>query len=431
MSDPDALPQHFGDLAALAAAYDTPLVVYSQALLLENGRRLRSVLPPRAEVAYSAKANPNPAIVRLFSGEGLLVEVASAGELASALRAGVAPSKLLLGGPAKRREAIDLAIAAGVPTLLVESLNDLARVREAAQAAGAVVEVALRVNPGSLPSQSVLRMGGLASPFGIDEQQIPHVVRACGVDGLRFAGLFLYAGSQHFDAQDIVENTRYLCRLARRLAREGLPAPSFLDFGGGFGVPEDAAQPELDLGQLRTGLEQVFVEDMAELIQGGLRRAVFESGRFLVNSAGIYLTRVLDLKQSHGRQFAILDGGINNLGVRQLPYRTFEPPIQVWGKEPGPPGEQTALVGPTCTPVDVVHKGCCLPRLEPGDLVLIRNFGAYALSYSPIHFCGHPWPAEVLVACDGTRSLVRRRGRLEEACGLGYTRRDVEERHNA
>jgi len=403
----------------LAERHGTPLVVYSEAVLLQSVARLRAALPDSSSLAYSIKANPNPSILRRLVGLGLMAEAASAGELALALNSGVSASMLLVGGPAKQRDAIEASARAGVAGVLVESVADLARVRAASQEAAATLDVILRVNPARLSSTSALRMGGLASPFGIDEELLPEVIRRCDGGSVRYAGLFLYAGSQHFSADDIVENTRYLCRLCRRLCAEGFPAPRVLDFGGGFGVPEDASQPELDLRSLRDGLDCVFSEEVEDLARLGLERTIFESGRYVVSRAGVYVTRVLDVKHSHGKAFAILDGGVNNLGIRQMLYRTFEPELEVWGREDGQ-SEPITIVGPTCTPIDVVHKEARLPRLRIGDLIVMRNFGAYTTSYSAVHFCGHPWPAEVLVTVGNNEQVLRRRGLLEEACGLGY-----------
>lgn len=410
----------FGDIIYLAKEYGTPLVLYSEGRLNQHVRSLTKALPERSSLAYSIKANPNPSIISCMHRLGLMCEAASEGELALALKAGVTPEKLFLGGSAKNREEIELAVDVGISAILVESLNDLKLVRSIAKDAGKSIDVLLRVNPIHLSSQSVLRMTGVPSPFGIDEEQLPEVLRGCEEETARYAGLFLYAGSQHFSAADIVANTKYLCLLAHQLFREGFPAPRVLDFGGGFGVPEDASQPELNLLELRNGLDLVFDEYIVPLTKRGLQRTVFESGRYLVSQAGIYVTRVMDMKRSRGKLFAVLDGGINNLGIRQMLYRTFEPKVEVWGRATDGDGELVTLVGPTCTPIDVVHKGCYLPMLSVGDLIVIRDFGAYTASYSPIHFCGHPWPAEVLVVNGGCNHLLRRRGMRDESCGVGY-----------
>jgi diaminopimelate decarboxylase len=412
----------FGDIGALAERHGTPLVVYSEAVIRQSVARLKAALPTSSSLAYSIKANPNPSLLHLLVQLGLMTEAASAGELVLALNSGVPPERIFLGGPTKGRVAVETAARAGIAGVLVESTTDLDRVRAVASDVGATLDVLLRVNPGRLSSTSVLRMGGIASPFGIDEELLPRVVRECSGDGVRYAGVFLYAGSQHFSATDIVENTRYLCQLSLQLSAEGCPPARIIDFGGGFGIPEDDSQSDLDLRQLKEGLDQVFCEEVPELARLGLEQTAFESGRYVVSRAGVYVARVMDVKRSHGKRFAVLDGGINNLGIRQLLYRTFEPRIKVWGQEGCETDELITLVGPTCTPIDVVHKGCPLPGLREGDLIVVRDFGAYTSSYSPIHFCGHPWPAEVLVPVSGQERVTRRRARLDEACGMGYIR---------
>lgn len=411
----------FGDIQVLAQQYGTPLIIYSEASLVKNVLALRSALPALSHLAYSIKANPNPTILRLLVERfGLMAEAASAGELTLAIRCGVPPNNLLLGGPAKTREAIELAAEAQIAGVLIESSNDLNRAKLIAKERGVKLNILFRLNPAYLESSSVLRMSGKYSQFGIDEDSLFQIIKECEEDSAQYAGLFLYAGSQHFLAKYIVENTRYLCRIAHRLHAKGLPPPRILDFGGGFGVPETDHQPELNLERLREGLDRVFQEELSELFRQGLERTIFESGRYLVSQAGIYVTRVMDVKRSHGKLFAILDGGINNMGIRQLKYRTFEPKIEVWGKDGDQQSESITLAGPTCTPIDIVHQGIRLGNLEVGDLVIIRDFGAYTVNFSPIHFCGHPWPAEVLVTTDGNVRLVRRRGLLSESCGLGY-----------
>lgn len=410
----------FGDIEYLANNYGTPLVVYAEAVLQRNVELLRNSIPSISSLAYSIKANQNQSLVHLMSRNGLMAEAASVGELALALKAGVPPEKILLGGPAKKLDAISLAVNEGLCAILIESLNDLKLVISVAKNAGRPINVLLRVNPTYLSSQATLRMTGVPSPFGIDEEQLPEALRACEESSARYGGLFLYAGSQHFSAADIVANTKYLCSLAGRLIRDGFPAPRMLDFGGGFGVPEDDSQQELDLEKLREGLTKVFEECVTPLTALGLQKTVFESGRYLVSRSGIYITRIMDIKRSRGTLFAILDGGINNLGIRQLLYRTFEPMIEALGQRSNDEREMVTLVGPTCTPIDIVHKGCDLPKLQVGDLIVIRDFGAYTTSFSAIQFCGHPWPAEVLMASDGTSHLLRRRGLRDESCGVGY-----------
>lgn len=408
----------FGDIETLARTYHTPLVVYSEEILHRNVSALRWALPTGSEIAYSIKANPNPGIIRVLGTLGLLAEAASHGEVLRAIRSDIPASRLFLGGPAKTTEAYAAAFDSGVSTFLVESQRDLRRLIHATNCRNRA-KVLIRVNPTKLIAQSALKMTGVPSQFGVDEHELSDLVSECRQSSVDYAGLFLYAGSQHFHAADIVANTEYLLRLAARLATEGAPA-RMLDFGGGFGVPEDPEQRPLDLSVLKNSLASLFSELMPPLKSHGLERILFESGRYLVSTAGILVARVLDVKRSGGRRFAILDTGINNLGIRQLLYRTFEPAIEILGRPMNSSAEATVLVGPTCTPIDIVMKDCKVEGLSEGDLVIIRDFGAYTISYSALHFCGHPWPAEVLTTQKGGCILLRRRGSAEEACGFGY-----------
>lgn len=413
----------FGDIFRLVEHFDTPLMVYSEHSIQESVGRLRDMLPERSRIAYSVKANPNPSILRVLNGLGLMVEAASAGELALALRSGYTAANVLLGGPAKRAEALRFASEAGVCAIMIESRSELERLSEECCTSGRTARILLRVNPVRLASASVLRMTGLASQFGIDEAELPAILPFLTKPGIDYCGLFLYAGSQCFDARSIIANTRYLCSLANRLCDVGFPPPRIIDFGGGFGVPEDHSQGELDEVTLRMGLDKVLADDLPELVASGLETAIFESGRFVVARAGIYVARVVDVKRSQGRLFAILDGGLNNLGIKQLLYRTYEPRVELLTQRKPSGGEPVTLVGPSCTPIDVLHRECALPGIAPGDLVLIRDAGAYSISYSPVCFCGHPTPAEVMVRMNGEVHLTRERGDIADACGVNYTYR--------
>jgi diaminopimelate decarboxylase len=410
----------FGDIDQLAAQYDTPLVIYSQVVLDDCLRELSAALPPTSSLVYSIKANPNLGLIRNFCRAGLMAEAASTGELALALRAGMDGKRLMLGGPAKKTEAFRLACETELFAVLVESANDLEGIRREAKRQGKRVDVLLRVNPSNLPSQSVLRMAGLPSQFGIDESEVPSIQRAFKGNELSYAGLFMYAGSQHFKSADIASNTRHLCEFAKRMIGQGLDPPRVLDFGGGFGLSEAIDENELDLSALRSELGAVFAEHMPFLKKNGLKHTLFESGRYLVGKAGIYVTRVVDVRSSGKRRFAILDGGINHLGVRQKAYRTHELSPFVLGRETTTSGSPVTLVGPSCSPVDVTHPEMRVSDIQIGDLVIIPHFGAYSISYSPIHFCGHPWPSEVIVSSNGAAQLLRRRGEIHEACGIGY-----------
>lgn len=415
---------HDAIIKRIADSFDTPLIVYSKAQIYDNINLLKAALPAPVELIYSLKANPNPSIAKIMIDNGLLIETASGGELAHVLHFGIEPQKILFGGPAKREDGIMLALNAEILAFNAESELDLLRIKNCALKNGKIANILIRVNPDIESTNAVLKMGGGASPFGVDEELISCLIDICK-QRIQYSGLFMYAGSQYFNAESIVNNSKHLIKVAKKLRKNGKPPVSFLDFGGGFGVPEDSSQPPLDLKKLYNGLSVMFAEELPNLMQDGLQRIFFESGRFLTATSGIFVTRVMDIKKSRGTRFLIVDGGINNLGIKQLPYRTFEPNVTFCGESKNQKQEFSVIVGPTCTPIDIVHSGIKLPEVNVGDLLIIRNCGAYSISYSPINFCGHPNPAEVLVIEDGSYFLIRKRGSLKSACGIGYIKPSV------
>lgn len=399
--------------------YNTPVIIYRESEVYNRILSLQNCLPPPSQLVFSVKANPNPTILNIFLKSGLLFEVASAGELSHILRVGIPADKILFGGPIKQNDGILIALKAGILAFNVESLTDLLRIQNLAKKLNQPAKVMLRVNPSNLTNMAVLRMGGNSSQFGIDEEQLMEIVQKC--TGLvNFTGLFMYAGSQYFDAQQIVANTQYLCRMAKKLRIDGAPPIQMIDFGGGFGVPETENQKPINLDLLYNGLKKIFDEELPELVRDGLEQIFFESGRFLTATSAIFVTRVMDVKWSQGQKYVIVDGGINNLGIKQFLYRTYEPQISILGKPCSGDCEIAIVVGPTCTPIDIVHRDASLSDVKVGDLLCIENCGAYQLSYSPVNFCGHPTPAEVMINGDSTVTLMRKRGRLEDACGTGF-----------
>ncbi len=411
------------DIENLVSIYQTPLVVYSESQLLQNVADLKVTIPDGAELIYSLKANPNPMLMQILADQGLIIDVASIGELVHALQYGISPKQIIFGGPGKSPEGIKIALEAGILAFNVESKQELLLLKKYSESLNIKTKVMLRVNPQLSAAEAILRMGGVASPFGIEEADLDAAIDLCSPDLVEYVGLFVYAGSQYLKAEDITANTKYLLKVIaeRSLTTNYHHLPiTMLDFGGGFGVPESDEQPGLDLDRLRQELKVLFNE-LPTYLQATLQRIFFESGRFITASAGVFVTTVMDIKISRGQKFVIVDGGNNNLGVKQPQYRVFEPSIWIVGRKTEIPAEEVTIVGSTCTPLDVVHKGIKLPEVHIGDRLVIDHCGAYLLSFSPLNFCGHPTPAEVLIRTNGEPLLIRERGKITEACGLGFT----------
>ena len=232
---------------------------------------------------------------------------------------------------------------------------------------------------------------------------------------LELRGIHLFTGTQILDQDVLIRQYRKGIEIALDVARKLGHPLQVVDFGGGLGIPYFAGEEELNLNLLRRELDTLMGEVREEPLFFGTR-FVLEPGRYLVGEAGIYVTRIVDVKVSRGKKFLILDGGMNhhlaasgNLG--QVIKKNF--PIAILNKLGREPSERVDVVGPLCTPLDVLARGADLPIAEVGDLIGIFQSGAYARSASPLGFLSHPTPAEVLVE-NGEMRLIRRRGNFRD-----------------
>ena len=396
----------------LAATFGTPLYVFSAAALARRVARVRAAFGSRCEVLWSIKANPNLAVTTTLRAAGAGAEIASLGELEVALAAGYRARELRFAGPGKTDAELTRALAAGVGTFHVESLDELQCIAELASARGEVADVALRVN---LPDQLAgarMRMGGQRSRFGIDAEQVPAAARlARDHAALRLRGLHVYGGTQCFDADAFVGHARALCDNAATWERDLDVRFDELDLGGGFGVPVYAGDPLFDLDRAARGLQAL----MAEHDRDG-RRWFVELGRYLAAPAGVFLARVVRTHRSGGHRYAVLDGGMHHAAAAAgLGTILRRPPLLVAAEHlDAVEREPITVGGPLCTPADQFADDLPLPPVANGDLLAILNAGAYGLTFSPHSFLSPPRPAEVLVE-HGTPRLVRRRGEPGDA----------------
>lgn len=388
----DGLP-----LSRLAARVgQTPFYAYDRQLLAQRVAELRAVLPAGVKLHYAMKANPLPALVGFMAGRVDGIDVASGGELKVALDAGADPREISFAGPGKRAGELRQAVAAGI-LVNVESLREIGLLAEISSELGLPARVAIRVNPDFELKSSGMKMGGGPKPFGIDAEQVPAALAEIGRQGLAFEGFHLFAGSQNLKAEAIVEAQCKSYELALRLAQNA-PAPvRVLNLGGGFGIPYFPGEQRLDLAPIGANLAALVERAQAELPQAEL---VIELGRYLVGEAGIYVTRVLDRKVSRGQVFLVCDGGLNhhlsasgNFG--QVIRKNY--PVAIGNRMDSTDKEIASVVGPLCTPLDVLAERMTLAKAVPGDLVVVFLSGAYGASASPQAFLGHPPVVEVLV----------------------------------
>lgn len=374
----------------------TPFYAYDRALLKARVGQLRAALPSAVKLHYAMKANPMPAVVGLMAGLVDGVDVASAGELKVALDAGADPAEISFAGPGKRDIELRQAVASGV-LINVESARELPVLARASQDLGLPARVALRVNPDFELKGSGMKMSGGPKQFGIDAEALPPVLAEVGRLGLSFEGFHLFAGSQNLKAESICEAQQKCYELALRLAQHAPSAVRFLNLGGGFGIPYFPGETPLDLAPIGANLQTISERAAHEMPQAEL---VIELGRYLVGEAGVYVARVLDRKVSRGQVFLVTDGGLHhhlsasgNFG--QVIRKNYPAMISQTRGEPAV--ESASVVGPLCTPLDLLADKMELAAAQPGDLAVVFQSGAYGASASPQGFLGHPAPAEVLV----------------------------------
>lgn len=374
----------------------TPFYAYDRALLKARVAELRRALPEGIKLHYAMKANPMPALVGLMAGLVDGIDVASAGELLVALDAGANPQEISFAGPGKREHELRQAVASRV-LINVESFREVTLLESISNDLGLPARVAVRVNPDFELKGSGMKMGGGPKQFGVDVEQIPDLLAAVGRAGLAFEGFHLFAGSQNLRPESICEAQQKSYELALRLAASAPSPVRFLNLGGGFGIPYFPGEQRLDLAPIADNLAQLVQRAKTELPEACL---VIELGRYFVGEAGVYVTRILDRKVSRGQVYLVADGGLHhhlaasgNFG--QVVRKNY--PVTIVTRSNSQEKEIASVVGPLCTPLDLLADRMSLPVAEAGDLAVVFQSGAYGRSASPQGFLGHPACAEVLV----------------------------------
>ena len=370
--------------------------MYDRSAIRKRIAELRSLLPASLSLHYAIKANPMPQLVNMMASLVDGMDVASAGELNCALDSGMQAANISFAGPGKRDSELEAAIRAGV-ILSIESPGELQRASAIGQRLGRPPRIALRINPAFRLKASGMHMGGGPSPFGIDEESAPGILRHAAGLPVQLLGLHIYAGSQNLFADHLIEAQDTLFDLALRLSEHFPQGLRWLNIGGGFGIPYFPSEQALDIEAVAKNLAD-RMRDNADRLNNC--EVVLELGRYLVGEAGVYLCQVIERKQSRGRTYLITDGGLHqhlaasgNLG--QVLRKNF--PLVVANHMDKAATETVNVVGPLCTPLDVLGDRVDLPPAGPGDLIAVLQSGAYGYSASPLGFLSHPNPGQVLV----------------------------------
>ena len=379
-----------------AEAGRTPFYVYDRSVMTRKVEMLRAVLPPAVGLHYAIKANPLPSIVKHLAGLVDGLDVASAGELTVALCTAVQRTEISFAGPGKTMAELERAVAAGI-VINMESPLEMRRLADLALRSGSRPKVAVRVNPDFELKSSGMKMAGGPKQFGVDAEAVPALLEELARLPLEFWGFHIFSGSQNLRPEILIEAQQKSAALAFELSRSA-PAPvRLLNLGGGFGIPYFPGENLLDLEPIGANMRELAPRIAAELPDAHI---VLELGRFLVGEAGVYVCRVLDRKISRGHLFLITDGGLHhhlaasgNFG--QVLRKNY--PVLVANRIGAGPREHASVVGPLCTPLDLLADRMELDQAREGDLIAVFQSGAYGFTASPLGFLSHPPPLELLL----------------------------------
>lgn len=384
-------------LRAIVEEHGTPAYVYDLDDIGERAATLRAALPGRVEIAFAVKANPSLAVLARLAEAGLGADVASAGEMAAARRAGFDRGIIIMTGPGKRDEELAGVAGAELRGVTVESLGELERLRAAASPAGTRVRVLLRSAGEERPGNVI---GSGAGRFGMRWPDLLEAARrTVAAPEFELIGLHRFDASNLLAADALLDRARGTVALAGLMAREAGAALSMVDLGGGLGIPYRDGEAPLDLAELADGLDRLLAGMATDpLLADAI--LLLEPGRWLVGPAGVYLTRVVDVKEADSGRIVTVDGGIHHLLRPALvgePHR-----IRSLAADASARAAVPVLVGgPLCTALDVLGR-VALPSPAVGDVLAVLDVGAYGFTESMPYFLSHPVPPEVLVRAGRT-----------------------------
>ncbi len=379
------------DIAGPVAAY-----VYSREGISEKIRKTRNALPDTVHLHYSIKANPHALTLAHIASQVDGLDVASHAEMLQALATGISPERISFSGPGKTDTELKAAVAAGI-VLHAESVNEIKRLIDIAEVLGCTPNIAIRINPDITVRQSGMVMGGGPQPFGIDIEEVDTAFAFLNSHGIPCAGLHCYTGSQMLNADLVSDLQAQTLDMMLSIVSQHNLSGITLNIGGGFGVPYFDNDTPLDIASVGQRLAEILESNP---LQSRIKTVIIELGRYLVAESGIYLVKVIEKKQSRKKQYLVVEGGMNhnlaasgNLG--QVLRRNY--PVVASSALNSVHAEVVTVVGPLCTPLDILANDVHLPILQPGDYVAVLNSGAYGFSASPHGFLSHPPPVELLL----------------------------------
>ena len=385
------------ELSTLVARVgQTPFYAYDRDVITRKVETLREHFPEGISFHYAIKANPMPAVIAHLAELTDGLDVASGEELRRALDTQMEPENISFAGPAKSVNELRMAIAAGI-TINLESEVEFDRAKSVAQELGITGKVAVRVNPDFQLKASGMKMGGGPQQFGIDAERVPALLKAIDESDLKFEGFHIFTGSQNLKAEAIIDAHDKIFDLLERIQKDYPTKVNKLNIGGGLGIPYFPGEKPLDLAPIGHNLERLL-QHYQRYLEG--TEVIVELGRYLVGESGVYVCEITDIKESRGETFLITNGGLHhhlaasgNFG--QVLRKNY--PAAIGNRMAATELERASVVGPLCTPLDLLANKMELPSATIGDYVVIFQSGAYGITASPEKFLSHPHAVEVLV----------------------------------
>ncbi len=403
----------------IIAKTGTPLYIYDANLMRQQYNRLVKALPRSFTICYSMKANPNPAVAKIFRKLGAGAEIASKAELEAALAGGFKPRDIIYAGPGKTEDELKDAMRSRIGVINVESETELERISKLSRRINknrkrAKTKIALRVNPDFTSGNKGEVMIGGSRKFGIDSETIePLILKTMADPGLDLAGFHFYAGTGLLEAKTLIQAYKAFVRWMKKTSVRLKLDVGVINFGGGLGIPYADGENELDIKAVGAALKKIT----ANLAKSpGFKKTGFilEPGRYLAGPSGVYISEVTDIKRSRGTLYVITNGGINHSLIPIVLNRNY--PTAILNKMNRRKKIECVVAGPLCASPDQFSRKVKLPKPEIGDLLGVFNSGAYGLTASMLEFLSHPTPAEVLT--DQGRAYLIRESRKPEFGGF-------------
>lgn len=401
------------EIVSAVERYNTPLFLYSEEKIVEHIHMLKRALYPGTKLFYAMKSNPLIGIVKLMHTNGCGIETASKGEIMTALRAGIDPKDIIFTSPGKTVDELTYAIKTNIKLINVESLQEAEILNDLAEKADRKVKIGLRINQNENYSKAKMKMTGVSSQFGIEENDFnsEFYLKLSKLKYIEVVGIQVYSGTQVLDAGEILHNAEYVIKMALGLSEQFSFPLQYLNLGGGFGVPYFKGEKPMDLKILKDGMESLKKRYGERLKDTEI---IFESGRFLVAESGQFITKILYRKVSKDTLYYICDGGSNFHVSTAFLGRFVRNNFPIFSIPDNHEKKLVNVVGPLCTPADLIGQKIELSgELNPGDLIVVDKSGAYGLSFSPYAFLSHESPIEVLKKKENY-VVLRERGAVED-----------------